>query len=105
MVQPGDLVDRRGVPIYPGDLVRSPHFVDRRRRRYYLYHTAVCVNGYMELVPTQHLQPDRVRQGGRCMLSEDLAAQAEVIAGYGPGDCLDYLDRPKRRRAVNHDEA
>jgi hypothetical protein len=45
---------------------------------------AVFINGYMELVPTCHLQPDRVNGGGRCMLNETLAAEYEILSGHGP---------------------
>jgi hypothetical protein len=87
--QPGELSDKNGFPIYPGDLLRTYHFTGARRKKYYLYHVAVFINGYMELVPTCHLQPDRVSGGGRCMLSEALAAKYEIISGNGPEP--DYL--------------
>lgn len=41
MRQPGGVYDRKGVPIHPGDLIRSFHFIGARRKRYYLYHVAV----------------------------------------------------------------
>lgn len=98
--QPGEVADKREVPIYPGDLIRSPHFIGVRGKRHYLYHAAVFVNGYMELVPTSHLQPEKVAGGGRCILSDRLVADAEIIAGCGPEPYLDFLDRPKLRNKV-----
>jgi hypothetical protein len=95
--QPGELYDAKGYPIYPGDLVRTPHFIGARRKRYYLYHTAVFINGYMELVPTSHLQPEKTKQGGRCLLSDDLVRHAEIISGFGPEPFISYEDRPRRK--------
>jgi hypothetical protein len=94
--RPGELFDAKNRPIYPGDLIRSPHFIGARNKRWYLYHTAVFVNGYMELVPTCHLQPENVKGGGRCIASEDILRHSEIIAGCGPEPYLDYTDRPKR---------
>ena len=95
-VQPGKMYDKKGVPIYPGDLIRTPHFIGARRKQWYIYHTAVFINGYMELIPTCHLQPDKAeRGGGRCMMSYDIIRNSEVIAGYGPDKYLNYTDRPK----------
>lgn len=95
--QPGEVFDKKGVPVYPGDLIRSFHFTGARRKKYYLYHTAVYKDGAMHMVPTAHLEPSCVKGGGSCLLSQDLMADAEVIAGHGPGDCLDHTDREKRK--------
>lgn len=103
-IKPGDVVDIKGVPIYPGDLIRSYHFTGARRKRHYLYHVAIWNSDEvtMELVPTSELEPTLRDRGGRCWLRQELADEivAEVISGHGPGDCLDYTDRPKRRRAT-----
>lgn len=95
--KPGDVHDKRGVPIYPGDLIRSFHFIGPRKRRYYLYHVAVwnSEESCMEMVPTSELEPSRRNRGGRCWLTQDLMHDAEVISGHGPGNIIDYLDRPK----------
>ena len=100
MKQPGELVDSRGIPIYPGDLLRSYHFTDRKGRKYYLYHTAVYRDGAMVMVPTCHLEPTRIKGGGSCLMSDEIAATIKVISGYGPGDCLDHIDRPRRKVAA-----
>ncbi len=100
MVAPGEARDKRGVPIYPGDLLKSPHFVDRRGRRHWLYHVAVQGQRCMEMVPVSHLEPTKVLGGGRCWLSHELARIAEVIEGYGPGQILDFHDR-KRHKEID----
>lgn len=33
-----DLFDKRGIPFVRGDIVKVFHFVDRRRKRHYMYH-------------------------------------------------------------------
>lgn len=73
--QPGELFDKRGVPIYPGDLIRSYHFRDRRRT-YYLYHTATMKDGGMYMVPTDHLEPSKVAGGGSCYMTQELMENA-----------------------------
>lgn len=92
----GEAVDRRGVPIYPGDLLKSLHFTDRRRKQHYLYHTVVRDGEYLLVVPTSHLEPTKVAGGGRCWLTSDWAVRSEVIHGYGPGHAWNFNDRPKR---------
>lgn len=93
--KPGEIHDRRGVPIYPGDLLRSDHFRDYRGQMQFLYHTVVLNGEWLEMVPTSHLEPTKIAGGGRCWLSQELANIAEVIYGHGPGDCIDYTDRPR----------
>jgi len=100
--QPGDLCDNRGVPIHHGDLLKIPHFVGARRKRYWHYHVAVydSTHGVLELVPVSELEPTLQGRGGRCWLTVALAAKAEVIAGSGPGEILDFDDRPKQKEAT-----
>jgi len=99
----GEASDRRGVPIYPGDLLRSPHFRERVRGRLvqrWLYHVA-CENddGTLQLVPTAWLNPTHLRMGGSCPVWPRTVADAEVIHGYGPGEILDFRDRQRVAKA------
>ena len=104
--KPGEVHDKNGVPIYPGDLIKSFHFTDRNRKRWYLYHVAVwnAETENMEMVPTSHLEPSKVDGGGRCWLQQDYMGDAEVISGHGPGDYIDYTDRPKQAKRPSHPE-
>lgn len=104
--EPGKVFDIKGVPIYPGDLIRTYHFRDKRRT-YYLYHVAVwnAEQAAMEMVPARNLAltpKEQNLQGGRCWALQSILddGQSVVIAGTGPGECLDYLDRPRRKAAV-----
>ena len=101
--KPGECHDKRGVPIYPGDLLKSPHFYDRQSRRLrYLYHVATYQKARddwpeaMYLTPTTWLDPGYKRCGGQCLLNDLVAADLEVVDGHGPGEILDYLDRPRK---------
>lgn len=87
--------DSQGVPIYPGDLIRTPNFVNGRGVRYYLYHTVVSLNGRLWMIPTSHLEPSKVKGGGDCQVTQAHVGRARVISGGGPGDILDFDDRPK----------
>lgn len=102
------ICDRNGVPIFKGDLIRTPHFVDRRRKQHYLYHVVVECDGHLKGVPTSHLEPTLANGGGSFWLHAHprVLEDAEVIHGYGPGDTLSFEDRPKIKReapnATNH---
>lgn len=99
--KPGECHDKRGVPIYPGDLLKSYHFTGWKRgkwgQRYYLYHVAVWREDEqtMEMVPTSYLEPSKRNQGGRCWLTQEHAKTVEVISGCGPGNVLDHTDRER----------
>lgn len=87
--------DKLGRQIYAGDLLKSFHFTGPRKKKYWLYHVAVEENGRMEMVPTAHLSPDKINQGGRCPISKELADNCEIIDGFGPNGTIDYEYRPK----------
>lgn len=97
----GLMRDSTGREIRPGDLLKTYHFTGSRRKRYWLYHTVIVVwdrqNPYFRMVPTSELEPTMIGSGGACALTPDLAVNAEIIAGYGPGKCLGYEDRVKAK--------
>lgn len=97
--KPGEICDKKGIPIYPGDLIRSFHFCGRRRKVYYLYHTAIMnrFEGCMELVPTSELEPTERGKGGRAWLGLWLGAHGEILSGHGPGKIRSYEDRPRKK--------
>src|SRR5690606_27557602 len=100
--QPGELQDMHDVPIYPGDLIRTLHFREGRRRvRRWLYHVAIYDDRSkaMRMLPTSELEPTLANQGGDPLMSQDLLAESEVIAGHGPGKLLSFRDR-KRVRVI-----
>jgi len=97
--QPGECCDKNGIPIHRGDLPKTPHFTGPRRKRYYLYHVAVRDEdaSAMRMMPVQYLDPGVKREGGMPLLSDDLAANAEVIDGMIVGDAVLYDERKKRK--------
>lgn len=100
--QPGEIFDTRGVPIYPGDLIRSYHYTDRRRKVHYLYHVAVYRWEQLWIDPVNWLEPSVEHDGGSVQLSQSLMDNCDgrVIHGNGPGDYLSYEDRPKTKRVM-----
>lgn len=97
--------DRKGIPIYAGDLLRTFHFRDRtcRGKIRYLYHYVLDVGGHLEMVPPDHLDPSRVKDGGRCWLASiDTETQSEIVHGYGPDPGMCFDERPRRRPAKNN---
>lgn len=97
-LKPGDLQDKRGVPVYPGDLLKAYHFTDVKRRKHYIYHVVTERYGRLWATPTAFLH--RTSGGGECLL-DYYAGEGfdfEVISGCGPGEILDFNDRPKAKR-------
>lgn len=96
--QPGECYDSRGVPIYPGDLLRTPHFRGPRRKMYYLYHVATydTTAGGMRMLPVQWLEPSYKRDGGNPLLSDKLASNATVLDGLTIGDAMLIDERPRK---------
>ena len=109
--QPGECHDNTGLPIYAGDLLRSPHFRGRRRRQYYLYHVAVfdTTAGGLRLVPYIHLDPalrdSPDHHGGNPLLSDALAMSVTIIDGVtlrdDSGGLTLFHERPRKRQAAD----
>ena len=94
-------VDARGIPIYPGDLLRTPHYVGARRKQHYLYHVIVRDGEYLYMVPTAHLEPTLVNGGGKCLLKYGMDKErTRIISGYGPNPFLTFEDRPRIATAL-----
>lgn len=96
--------DKNGVPIYPGDLLRTYHFTGARRKRYWLYHVVVDTGHKLglQMIPASHLEPSLQNQGGCAYLKHmHTDTQSVVISGHGPGDILGYEDRPKRKQPAH----
>lgn len=93
--------DVKGIPICPGDLLRSFHYIGARRKRHFLYHVAVLENDTLFAVPTSHLEPTKRNDGGKCRV-KDMCDHTEIIHGYGPMPYISFEDRPRgasRRQA------
>ena len=102
--QPGEMHDKRGVPIYPGDLLKTYHFTGARKKRYYLYHIAMYVDGAMRCQNTEFFGTGLKKHSSdillQCLWQQDgpddrTLKQTEVISGYGPGKCLSFEERPR----------
>lgn len=94
--------DAKGLPIAPGDLLRSFHFTGARRKRHYLYHTVVMRDGHLWMVPTCHLEPTKAGGGGDCRIWERQLAGSDIISGVDDDGRL-YADRPGRIAALVND--
>ena len=86
--------DKNGVPIHPGDLLKTYHFRDYLGRDRYLYHVAVIRDGELWMVPVSHMHPPKIKGGGDCMITNDIVARAEIIHGTDDGGGT-YEERPK----------
>jgi hypothetical protein len=94
--------DKHGRQIHKGDLIKTFHFTGARRKKYFMYHTAVEREGVLYMVPIADLEPTCANQGGTCRVEAIIRAGAdiEIISGYGPGDILNFEDRPKVRSSA-----
>lgn len=101
--QPGEMHDKRGVPIYPGDLLKTYHFTGARKKRYYLYHIAFYRDGHMRCQSAQYFGTGSKDHSADILLqslwvsdeANRTLEQTEVIDGYGPGDYLSFEERPR----------
>lgn len=92
------LYDKNGVPVYPGDLIKTFHYTGSRKKKHYLYHTVVNKEGYLFMVPTSHLEPSLAKDGGVCLLRIGLTEDCEIISGMGPDlDWLPFDERPRKK--------
>jgi hypothetical protein len=94
------LYDKRGVPIEPGDLLKSHHFRERNGRNHWLYHVAVMDCGQLRAMPVHRLEPslsDGV--GGDPVLTQRLAGAMEIIASHPAGRVRHHDERPRRKPA------
>lgn len=94
--------DLHGREIHPGDLLRSFHFKDGRRRTWWLYHVVVKRGTDLVAVPTTELGTGR-KDGGRVTLgSKAWAADFCEWRGHGLGFEVihgnGWDDRPKKAR-------
>ena len=118
--RPGQYHDSKGIPIYPGDLLRCHHFTGARRKRYYHYHTAIRIgknsdHDSMYAVPTSALQwalqspdgsyPLEVRDiSGACLLSTYMGSDdITILHGFGDGESrwTSYEDRKRKPKEAN----
>ena len=87
------MTDKNGREIKLCDLLRSPHFYDRKyRRMHYLYHVVTQIGGTLYMTPHSRLANPKDNRGGECMLTEGLAGLAEIVAC----DCTDLWYERKR---------
>lgn len=101
---PGEIADCTGIPIYPGDLLRTFHYTAAlRRRTCYLYHVVVlrnpgsCDQG-LWAVPAGNLEPSRAERLGESgtFLLCSRQTSSEIISGYtldSRGVPLDWYER------------
>ena len=100
-VKNGMLCDRKGVPIYTGDLLRTHHFIDfQTRTRRYMYHAVTCRDGVLRMTPVQALATADRGWGGECYLhtvadAEGVLPESDVIDGWYGGH--PSYDRKKRK--------
>jgi hypothetical protein len=93
-----ELYDIKGYQIHPGDLVRTYHFTGRRNKIHYLYHVAALDGDKIRLLPTEWLATSKREGGSYCPDQAYLdGISALIISGHGPGDCIIWYDRPKRK--------
>lgn len=80
MSEPTGFYDRNGIPIYRGDLIRTPHYVHcRRRRQMWLYFRVERIGERWVVQNWEDLNPSK----WQCLLKDCGIERAEVIAESG----------------------
>lgn len=96
---PVEFFDRNGRLIRVGDLVRSPHYRDRRWGRQWLYHSIVASGEYLEAVPTEELATGR-KSGGRFWINAITASTVEIVQGAGRYPDNVFQERKSNKKAI-----
>ena len=94
-----EFFDRKGRLIRVGDLVRSPHYRDRRWGQQWLYHSIVANGEYLEAVPTEELATG-VKDGGRVWINAISASTVEIIKGAGKYPDNVFQERKSNKKAI-----
>jgi hypothetical protein len=90
-------LDKHGIPVYPGDVLKTFHYKSRLHGRYmYLYHVAVEKNGHLEGRPAREINGKS--DGGRFWLTTASLQATEIVQGYGPGPMDNFTDRKKKTK-------
>lgn len=88
--------DKNGIPVYAGDLIRTPHYKHHRNRRLVcLHHVAVEQDGSLFGVPARDLALPH--DGGKFLLTDGNLCQSEIIQGTGPEHLMEFFERPRRQ--------
>lgn len=89
---PEPVYDVKGREIREGDLLRSPHFRDSKRRKYYLWHMAAVDELRLLGIPVHELVPGRDRGGRFWLTQQNLDRyQCEIVHATDG-----YFNRPRR---------
>jgi hypothetical protein len=99
-MKPGEVHDKNGIPIYPGDVLRTFHYTHRwGRRKMYLFHVA-CLDGeHLIGVPASDLA--RKPDGGTFNLLPGNCSDIEIVQGYGPAPLMEFNERPRSKGKTN----
>jgi hypothetical protein len=100
MKQEGECFDKKGYPIYSGDLLKTLHFITGKNTKHYHYHYHVAAykDGCMRLFTPSMAEPN-CRPGMRldALMSQELVNESEILEGAGPGDFYSFKQRERRK--------
>lgn len=94
--------DKRGYPIYAGDLLKTYNFTGARKRKYYMYHLVVAYDGGDRMINASALLTYREQKLPGCLVStvavDGVLHDSEIVEGFGPlREYVDFEDRPRMR--------
>ena len=94
--------DRKGYPIYAGDLLKTYHFTGARKRKYYMYHLVVSYPGGDRMICASALLTYQNEKLPGCLVSctavDGVLYDTEIVSGFGPlREYIDFEDRPRMK--------
>ena len=97
--------DRKGYPIYAGDLLKTYHFTGSRKRKYYMYHLVVAYDGGDRMISACELLVYKDKPLPGCLVSccavNGVLYDSEIVEGFGPDrEYVDFEDRPRMKVPV-----
>lgn len=89
-------LDKNGIEILPGDLLKIYHFADSKKKKHYVYKYVIGYKFYNE---TKYLEISHLnlRNETFCLPPKDIYDNIEIIQGYSDNGIY-YKDRMKENK-------
>jgi hypothetical protein len=79
MIQKTNYVDKKGIPVFVGDLIKVPHFTAARNRKVFMYKKVMVINDRVFAVEIRNLGEIPTTKCHKCKIED--CGDFEVIDG------------------------
>lgn len=86
--------DKKGYPVYEGDVLKVFHFIGQRNKKYFMYKVVIASpRGFLAFCISDLALKGRINAHS-CPL--DALGDFEIVQGYGPEPFVSWEDRPRQ---------